>query len=168
MTPEQAGLAGRYLTSRDPLEQSGFSGGRERWERLRRPVAEAVPTSGSFLDVGCANGALLEDVVAWCGDRGVDVDPWGLDVSPELVHLAQRRLPDWSDRFFAGDAGHWSPPRRWDVVRTELVYVDRSAQQSFVHRLLTHFVSPAGACWCAATGIGRRRRSRWTSNSGTK
>lgn len=87
MTPEQARLAAAYLASDDPLRQSGFSGGRDRWERLRRPVADAVDRSGSFLDIGCANGALLDDVVSWCAERRVQVDPWGLDVSPEPVYV---------------------------------------------------------------------------------
>lgn len=145
MTPEQAQVAAAYLASDDPLEQSGFSGGRLRWERLRRPIADAVPVSGSFLDIGCANGVLLEDLVAWCGTRGMSLDPWGLDVSPDLVDLARRRYPHCADRFFVGDAATWPPPRRWDVVRTELVYADPAGRPAFVRRLLTHFLNPGGA-----------------------
>jgi SAM-dependent methyltransferase len=144
VTPEQERLAAAYLASDDPLRQSGFSGGRERWERLRRPVADAVAGSGSFLDIGCANGALLDDVVHWCGQRGVQVDPWGVDVSPELVELARRRLPRWADRLFVGDAADWSPPRRWDHVRTELVYVDEPARPAVIRRLLADVVAPGG------------------------
>jgi hypothetical protein len=144
VTPEQAQLAHAYLAWDDPLRQSGFSGGRERWERLRRPVADAVDRSGSFLDIGCANAALLEDVVAWCGQRGVEVDPWGLDVSPDLVELARRRCPQWADQVLVGDAAHWTPPRRWDVVRTELVYVPEPERARFVQRLLDDVVAPGG------------------------
>lgn len=143
-TPEQAQLAAAYLASDDPLEQSGFSGGRLRWERLRRPVADAVTGSGSILDVGCANGALLEDLVAWCRERDVDLDPWGLDISTDLVELARRRCPGRADRFFVGNADTWSPPRRWDVVRIELVYVVPAARTAFVRRLLAQFLAPGG------------------------
>lgn len=131
--------------SDDPLEQSGFSGGRARRERLRRPIAEAVRASGSFLDIGCANGQLLEDLVVWCAEQGIDLDPWGLDVSPDLVALARHRYPGWADRFLVGDAATWSPPRRWSVVRTELVYVERGPGPGLVRRLLTDFLEPGGS-----------------------
>lgn len=160
VTPEQARLAAAYLASDDPLRQSGFSGGRHRWERLRRPVADAVAGSGSFLDIGCANGALLDDVVGWCAQRGVVVDPWGLDVSPELVGLARRRLPRWADRLLVGDAATWSPPRRWDTVRTELVYVADGDRPAFVRRLLADVVAPGGCllvCAYARSGAGTPR-----------
>lgn len=145
MSPEQAQVAAAQLASDDPLEQSGFSGGRLRWERLRRPIADAVSRSGPFLDVGCANAVLLEDLVAWCGDRGIGLDPWGLDVSPDLVDLARRRCPEWADHFLVGDVATWSPPRRWDVVRAELVYVDPVARPALVRRLLDNFLTPGGS-----------------------
>ena len=159
VTPEQAQLAAAYLAADDPLRQSGFSGGRERWERLRRPVADAVDRSGSFLDIGCANAALLEDVVAWCGQRGVEVDPWGLDVSPDLVALGRRRCPQWADRLLVGDAADWTPDRRWDVVRTGVVYVPEAARPSYVQRLLDVVVAPGGrllVCGYAARGAADR------------
>jgi SAM-dependent methyltransferase len=151
--PQQAALSAAYLASDDRLRQSGFSGGAARWERLRRPVADAIDRSGSLLDVGCANGALLEDVVAWCARRGVVVDPWGLDVSPGLVALARRRCPQWADRFVVADVSDWVPPRRWDVVRTELVYVPAEARPALVRRLLADAVTPGGSLLvCRYTG----------------
>lgn len=159
MTPEQERLAAAYLAADDPLRQSGFSGGRERWDLLRRPVADAVDVSGSFLDIGCANAALLEDVVRWCGQRGVEVDPWGLDVSPGLVELARRRCPRWADQLLVGDAADWTPPRRWNWVRAELVYVPEPARPSFVRRLLDTVVAPGGrllVCSYAPRGAARR------------
>jgi SAM-dependent methyltransferase len=80
-------------------------------------------SSGSFLDVGCADGALFEDVVAWCAEAVFSVDRFGVDVSAELVAPARRRHPEWAERLFVGDAATWAPPRRWDYVRVELVYV---------------------------------------------
>lgn len=77
----------------DPLRQSGFSGGRERWVKERSPLIEAIDRSGDFLDVGCANGLLAADVVDWTAQRGLEVIPHGVDLGPDLVSLAQRRLP---------------------------------------------------------------------------
>ena len=54
-----------YLASDDPRRQSGFAGDEERWEAARRPIVEAIHRRGSLLDVGCANGYLLESLVHW-------------------------------------------------------------------------------------------------------
>jgi hypothetical protein len=53
-------LESSYLASSDPILQSGFGGGPERWRAERSPLLDAVNTNGTFLDVGCANGFLLE------------------------------------------------------------------------------------------------------------
>ncbi len=56
-----------YLRSDDPIRQSGFGGGAERWRAERGPILEAVEGDGDLLDIGCANGYLLECLVAWGG-----------------------------------------------------------------------------------------------------
>src|SRR6185312_5039133 len=53
-----------------------------------------------------------------------------------------------------GDAAGCSPPRRWDVVRTELVYVDSGVRSAFVRRLLREFVSPGGSLLVCRYGDG--------------
>src|ERR671937_40228 len=55
-----AHLEAAYLRETDPIRQSGFSGGAERWRAERSPILLAIPESGTVLDVGCANGYLLE------------------------------------------------------------------------------------------------------------
>ena len=60
----------------------------------------------------------MESMAAWAG-----VEPYGLEISPELAELARRRLPQWADRIWVGNAPTWTPPRRFDVVRTGLDYV---------------------------------------------
>src|SRR5438270_6914442 len=54
-----------YLATADPRAQSGFHGSAERWEAARRAIAEAIDSDGTFLDVGCANGLLMESIVEW-------------------------------------------------------------------------------------------------------
>jgi SAM-dependent methyltransferase len=130
-----------YLASEDPRRQSGFGGDEERWEAARRPIVEAIDRDGSFLDVGCANGYLLESIVRWSEHR---IEPYGLDFSPRLVELARSRLPRWSDRIFLGDALDWEPPRRFDFVRTELVYAPEGRRRELVERLLERAVAPGG------------------------
>jgi SAM-dependent methyltransferase len=138
-------LEDAYLRHEEPWKQSGFSGPAERWERVRRPVADLLDAPGTFLDVGCANGYLMECVVAWARERGVAVEPYGLDVSPKLTQLARRRLPQYAERIYDGDALTWSPPRAFTYVRTELVYVPAEYRPALVARLLDEFVEAGGA-----------------------
>src|SRR5439155_247963 len=79
-----------YLEGKNPRAQSGFGGNAARWEAARRPIADVIDRAGSFLDVGCASGHLLESVVRWSAHR---VEPYGLELSPGLAELARRRLP---------------------------------------------------------------------------
>jgi hypothetical protein len=55
---ELARLPGAYLCHSDPIRQSGFGGGAERWQAERQPTLDAVNRSGTFIDIGCANGYL--------------------------------------------------------------------------------------------------------------
>ena len=131
-----------YLASDDPRAQSGFRGDEARWESARRPIVEAIDRPGAFLDIGCANGYLLESIVRWSPHA---IEPYGLDFAPKLVALARERLPQWSDRFFVGDALTFQPPRRFDFARTELVYVPAEQRRELVERLLT-FVTRLIVC----------------------
>jgi hypothetical protein len=60
--------------------------------------------------VGCASGYLMETLVSWCHERGHTIEPYGLDISPELADLARCRLPHWAERIFTGNAIDWLPP----------------------------------------------------------
>ena len=130
-----------YLASDDPRRQSGFGGDEERWKAARRPIVEAIDRDGSFLDIGCANGYLLESIVRWSERR---IEPFGLDFSPRLVELARARLPQWADRIYLGDALEWEPPRRFDFVRTELVCAPEERWRDLVAHLLSLVVGPGG------------------------
>ena len=59
-----------HLAHNDPWRGSGFSGPEARWVALRKPVADCIDRPGRFLDVGCANGYLLECVALWTATRG--------------------------------------------------------------------------------------------------
>ncbi len=78
----------------NPHQQSGRSSGAARWEETRRCFADCVHRSGSYLDVGCANGLLLESVSQWVGERGLAIQPAGVDFISELVDLTRQRVPD--------------------------------------------------------------------------
>jgi SAM-dependent methyltransferase len=133
-----------YLTHDEPWKQSGMSGPAERWTALRKPIADCIDHSGSFLDIGCANGYLLECCLAWAAERDISIEPYGVDLSPRLIALAQQRLPQFADHLVVANAFEWLPPQRFDYVRTELVYVPAAYEQQYIKYLLTHYLKPDG------------------------
>ncbi|MGH2518058.1 MAG: class I SAM-dependent methyltransferase [Ktedonobacterales bacterium] len=144
----QARLETAYLAGEQPWQQSGFGlhGLRpaEQWATLRRPVAECVSSSGSFLDIGCANGYLLECLLTWTARRGLLLTPFGLDFSAKLVALAHLRLPSYAHQIVVGNAWDWQPAHPFDYVRTELVYVPEELRGEYMTRLLALFLRPGG------------------------
>ena len=141
-----------YLEGDTPRSQSGFGGDEARWEAGRRPIAEAIDGDGSFLDIGCANGHLLESIVHWSPHR---IEPYGLDFAPAVAELARQRLPQWADRIFVGNALTWQPPRRFDFVRTELVYVPEQRRREYTARLVITFLAPGGRLIVCSYGSPR-------------
>lgn len=122
-----------YLAAATPEGGSGSSRDAVGWEQARSLIAEAVEPGQTFLDVGCANGYLMESMARWTG-----VEPYGLEISPQLADLARARLPRWADRISVGNALTWEPPHRFDVVRTGLEYVPRPRRRRLVEHLLSY------------------------------
>ena len=139
-----ASLIDAYLATDDPYWQSGFRGDAARWELHRRPVADAIGRDGDFLDIGCANGLLMESVVGWTAARGITVEPYGLDLSERMAALARSRCPQWAARIWVGNVMTWEPPRRFDFVRTGLEYVPPPRRAHLVARLVERFLEPGG------------------------
>ena len=117
----------------------------------------------------------MESLAEWAG-----VEPYGLDFAPQLVEAARRRLPQWADRIWLGDALTWEPPRRFDFVRTELVYVPQGRRRAYVERLLGRFGAPGGrllVCGYGGDGVLALLRDwgfepvlecEWRSSSGNR
>lgn len=138
-------LSEAYLKGQTPWEQSGKRGTYADWVRLRLPILECLDKSGSILDVGCANGYLLQNLREWSKGQDLDLELHGLDLAPDLVALARERLPEAAQNLHVGNVYEWTPPQRYDFVRTELVYVPISEQQTYIDRLLSEFVLSGGA-----------------------
>jgi SAM-dependent methyltransferase len=150
----------KYLAGINPRQQSGFGRDQLDWERYRRVVTAPIDGDGTFLDVGCANGFLLESVVAWAAEDGHVIEPFGVEISPKLAELARTRLPQWKDRIFTGNALTWIPPFTFDFVRTEMVYVPKHLRRSYVERLLEEVVAPRGCLIVCAYGSSRPEGNR--------
>jgi SAM-dependent methyltransferase len=122
-----------YLASETVEGGSGSSRDASGWEYARSLLADAVEPGQTFLDVGCANGLLMESMARWAG-----VEPYGLEISRELAERARARLPHWAERIWVGNALEWTPPHRFDVVRTGLDYVPPRRARQLVEHLLSY------------------------------
>lgn len=132
-----------YLRAATPEGGSGFGGTAERWRARRIGVLSGVTRSGTFLDLGCANGLLMQSVHAWAAERGLDLEPYGVDLAPGLVELARRRLPAWADRITVGNALQVRTDRRFTYVHLLLDLVPRHRRAELVRHALT-LVEPGG------------------------
>jgi len=146
-----------YLSHDEPWKQSGMSGPEGRWISLRKPVADCLDKSGSFLDIGCANGYLLECCLKWTTEGGFSIEPYGLDISEKLIMLARKRLPEYLDNFFVGNAFNWLPPRRFDFVRTELVYVPEEYEKQYLQFIMENHLETNGKLLVANYGEGLKK-----------
>lgn len=140
----KAELESAYLRNEQPWEQSGFYISESAWVACRKPVADCVDKSGSFLDIGCANGYLLESIMKWTGERGLNIIPYGIDLSEKLITLAKKRLPEYSNNFYTGNGLYWYSRLKFDYVRTELVYVPDELQEQYVNRIIDSYVVDEG------------------------
>jgi len=132
-----------YLAGDNPRAQSGHGGDELNYFHSHIILVNVIHKNGSFIDVGCANGHLLESLERWI--NGLDyykLTFYGLDISQGLIDLAKKRLPQWSHCFFVGNAFFWVPEHKYDYVCVkELGYVPPNRQRQFFEHLIKHYVS---------------------------
>jgi SAM-dependent methyltransferase len=133
-----------YLTAATPFGQAGHSGDAHSWQESRGFVAHAIDRSGSFLDVGCASGVMMESARRWGAEKGLGVEPYGLEIVPELAELARRRLPDWSGRIQVGNIRSWRPAERFDYVLLRPEYAPPGKLCQLLAHVLQHVCSVRG------------------------
>jgi 2-polyprenyl-3-methyl-5-hydroxy-6-metoxy-1,4-benzoquinol methylase len=133
-----------YLASDNPWRQSGWGSTPERWRLAREVILSAVEHSGTFLDIGCANGLLLECLITWASGRGIAIEPHGIDLVPELIELARKRIPAHASNFAAANAFTWIAPRRYDYVHLLLESAPPSRHREYLRRILDSAVARGG------------------------
>jgi SAM-dependent methyltransferase len=135
-----------YLRGATAEQGSGFGGGPAEWRALRGMVLDGIDRDGTFLDVGCANGLLMESVHAWAAERGLAVEPYGVDLAPGLVARARERLPRWADRIVVGNAIDHRPAdgRRFTYVHVLLDLVPAGRRADLVRHARAALVEPGG------------------------
>lgn len=151
-------LESLYLSSQDPRFQSGFDGGVTRWKEERGPIIEAIDRDGTFMDVGCANGFLLESLSAWSTlEKRWHLIPYGIDINPGLVVEAMRRWSGVADHFWVANAWEFAPPEKFDFVYSTTDCVPESFLAPYIARLLDRYVKPGGRLIVGSYGSKAKR-----------
>ena len=142
-------LVGAYLSAPTPQGASGFGGTDEEWSEARGTLADALDPARPairFLDHACANGHLAVSMVGWAAERGVMVDPYGVDIAPELISRARDDHPALAAHFWVGDALTWVHPEgeRFDLVHVLLDVVPAERHHDLIQHQLDRVVAPGG------------------------
>lgn len=141
----QAAIEEAYLTAGAGPRGSGSSdGGAGHWRAKRQHLAVPMDADGDWLDVGCANGHLLATLPLWAGERGVVIQPHGLELLPRVADLARSLHPALADRIWTGSVMAWDPPRPFGYVTALDDQVPPDRLGDLVLRLLDRFVEPGG------------------------
>ena len=114
------------------------------WRAKRQHLAVPMDADGTWLDVGCANGHLMVTLPQWAAERGIKIEPHGLELLPRVADLARSLHPELSDRIWTGSVMTWTPRARFRYVTAIDDVVPPERLGVLVDRLLTEFVSPDG------------------------
>ncbi len=114
------------------------------WRAKRQHLAGPMDDDGTWLDVGCANGHLLVTLPVWAAERGVTIEPHGLEVVPRIASMARALHPGLASRIWTGSVMSWSPPMRFRYVTALDDAVPPARLGDLVDRLLANVVDPGG------------------------
>lgn len=144
-----------YLRAATAEGGSGFGGSPQSWRERREPIVDGVHKDGTFCDLGCANGLLMESVQKWAAERGIALEPYGVDISARLVERARERLPQWNDHFWVGNAVDWTPPngRRFTFVHALFDFWPAQRWASAIAHVRS-LVEPGGRLLMSQYGAG--------------
>ncbi|MCL2772003.1 MAG: class I SAM-dependent methyltransferase [Oscillospiraceae bacterium] len=132
-----------YLSTDNPRAQSGHGGDEYHYIFAHLPIIEAVYKNGTFCDVGCANGHLMEMLYKWGAAVGFDLQMYGVDISEGLLELAKKRLPQWHDRFFLGNAFYWKPEHKFDYIHNS-ADVPVNDKRKYYEHLMENYLADGG------------------------
>lgn len=114
------------------------------WRAKRQHLAVPMDRDGTWLDVGCANGHLLATLPRWAAERGLTIEPHGLELLPRVAELARSLHPEIARSIWTGSAMSWTPPARFRYVTTLDDAVPPGRLGALATRLLRDVVAPGG------------------------
>lgn len=114
------------------------------WRAKRQHLAVPMDVDGTWLDVGCANGHLIVTLPVWAAERGVTIEPYGLEVLPRVAAMARVLHPGLASRVWTGSAMSWAPPSRFRYVTALDDAVPPARLGDLVDRVLDDLVAPGG------------------------
>lgn len=128
----------------DVFGGSGSTGDMTSWEAKRRVIASAFDRVGIWLDVGCANGLLMQTLAAWVAESGHRIEPYGLELSNRIAERARKRLPHWATRIWTGNVMTFEPPIRFDYVTVLTDVVPIQSRGALLRRIARLYLKPGG------------------------
>jgi hypothetical protein len=114
------------------------------WRAKRQHLAVPMDRDGTWLDVGCANGHLLVTLPVWAAERGVAIEPHGVELMPRVAELARSLHRELAARIWTGSVMSWVPPSRFRYVTVPDDVVPPDRLGDLVDRLLREFVTAGG------------------------
>ncbi|HSL60124.1 MAG TPA: hypothetical protein VK866_19915 [Acidimicrobiales bacterium] len=114
------------------------------WRAKRQHLAVPMDADGTWLDVGCANGYLLATLPTWAAERGIAIEPHGLELLPAVADLARTLLPSLAERIWTGSVMSWTPPMRFRYVTVVDDVVPPARLGDLVGHLLHRCMEPGG------------------------
>jgi hypothetical protein len=142
-----------YLTHDNPRGQSGHGGDEYSYMFRHLPIIECLNRSGSFCDVGCANGHLMEMTHKWATVIGFELQMFGVDISEGLIELAIKRLPEWRENFYVANRYFWKPEIKFDYIHLMEIggYPEYDARTCFEYYMENYLADGGrmiiGPCW---------------------
>ncbi len=145
-----------YVSQDTPLRQCGFAGNEARWQEQRGPIMQSIEGDGDLLNLGCANGYLLESLVRWAEQKEVFITPHGLDAGTKLIAFARARHNVVRTNFHVGNAWDWTPPRKYRYVYTSTELVQPEYLPQYLARVKDVMVDVGGRLIVGTYGSRRR------------
>lgn len=111
------------------MRGSGFLGNYLEWEQARGLYLKLIEKPGKILDLGCANGFLLDFIIK---SKKFNLIPFGVDLNEDLIKIAKELFPKYSANFVTQDINDFKSEEKFDYI---LAYFPFFKKKDFLKRL---------------------------------
>ena len=97
------------------------------------------------MDIGSANGYLVDCLTNWMKHSGLNLEFFGLEISRELTELSKKNFPHLKDHFFNGNVLDWIPQEKYDFVFTMILFgIPEQLREKYITRILEMYLKKGG------------------------